>query len=143
MRTSPLLCILLTCLPAAAALGGEAKFALPGAGPLPDGLGTNIHFTDPQPGEMKMLAEGGFRWIRMDFVWSRIEQAKGVYDWSPYDRLVKAGEPYGMRFLFILDYSNELYEAERSVRTAEGRDAFARWAAAAVKRSAARASRSP
>ena len=27
---------------------------------LPDGLGVNIHFTDPQPGEMKMLAGAGF-----------------------------------------------------------------------------------
>jgi len=133
MRTSLLVRLLLLFVPAAA-VGEEARLALPGTGPLPDGLGTNIHFTTPQPGEMKMLAEGGFRWLRMDFVWGRIERTRGVYDWSAYDRLVKAGEPHGMRFLFILDYSNQLYESERSVRTAAGRAAFARWAAAAVKR---------
>ncbi len=37
---------------------------------VPDGLGVNIHFTDAQPGELDMLAQGGFRWIRMDFGWA-------------------------------------------------------------------------
>jgi hypothetical protein len=30
---------------------------------LPDAWGVNIHFTDPRPGEMEMLAQGGFAWI--------------------------------------------------------------------------------
>jgi len=134
MRADLLLTMPFACLLAAAALAAESAPALPGAGPLPDGLGTNIHFTDPQPGEMKMLAEAGFRWVRMDFVWERIERKKDVYDWSPYDRLLEAGKPHGTRFLFILDYSNSLYEAERSVRSEQGRQAFARWAAAAATR---------
>jgi hypothetical protein len=33
---------------------------------VPDALGVNIHFTDPESGEMEMLAAGGFRWVRMD-----------------------------------------------------------------------------
>ena len=134
MRTGMLFGALAGWLLTPLAGAGQAKLGPPGTGPLPDGLGTNIHFTDPKGGEMKMLAEGGFRWLRMDFVWERIERKKGQYDWSPYDRLLAAGEPHGMRFLFILDYSNKLYEAERSVRTAEGRAAMARWAAAAVER---------
>ncbi|MGB2822241.1 MAG: hypothetical protein WBF17_14750, partial [Phycisphaerae bacterium] len=134
MRTGMLFGSLAGWLLTPLAGAGQAKLGPPGTGPLPDGLGTNIHFTDPKGGEMKMLAEGGFRWLRMDFVWERIERKKGQYDWSPYDRLLAAGEPYGMRFLFILDYSNKLYETDRSVRTAEGRAAMARWAAAAVER---------
>jgi hypothetical protein len=126
--------VALACLAVSPALGRNAKPLAPGPGPIPEGLGANIHFTDPQPGEMKMLAEGGFHWLRMDFAWERIERKKGEYDWSPYDRLVKAAEPHGMRFLFILDYSNRLYETDRSVRTEAGRAAMARWAAAAVKR---------
>src|SRR4051812_9669584 len=35
---------------------------LPSA-PLPDGIGVNIHFTDPRPGEMEMLAAAGFKWV--------------------------------------------------------------------------------
>ena len=36
--------------------------------------------------------------------------------------------------LYILDYSNKLYEEDRSVRTDEGRRAFAAFAEAAAKR---------
>jgi hypothetical protein len=97
-----------------------------------DGLGVNIHFTDPLPGEMEMLAEGGFRWVRMDLTWARTEREKGRYDFSPYDRLLTALRPHQIRTLFILDYSNPLYEEDRSVTTQEGRRAYARWAAAAA-----------
>ena len=38
-----------------------------------------------------------------------------------------------MRALFILDYGNPLYTRGKSVRTAEAREAFARWAVAAAK----------
>ncbi|NOX56222.1 MAG: hypothetical protein GXP27_17620 [Planctomycetes bacterium] len=107
--------------------------ALPPAGRI-DGLGVNIHFTDPRPGEVEMLAAGGFRWIRMDFTWSRTEPEPGRYDFSPYVRLLKSLEPHGIRVLFILDYSNRLYEENNSVATERGRKAFARWAAAAAKR---------
>jgi hypothetical protein len=129
-----LLFILLALAPAAllAAEAGAPDLAPPGAGPVPDGLGTNIHFTDPRPGEMAMIAAGGFRWLRMDFAWERTERRKGEYDFSPYDRLVDACRPHAARLLFILDYSNRLYETDRSVRTPEGREAMARWAAAAV-----------
>jgi hypothetical protein len=41
---------------------------------VPDALGVNIHFTDPEPGEMKMLAQGGFRWVRMDLAWAGTER---------------------------------------------------------------------
>ena len=100
---------------------------------LPDGLGVNIHFTDPRPGEMKMLADAGFRWIRMDFHWGSIEKVRGAYDFSAYDRLLAALAPYHIRALFILDYANDLYDGGLAPHTEDGRAAFARWAAAAVQ----------
>ena len=100
---------------------------------VPDGLGVNIHFTDPQPGEMEMIVDGGFRWIRMDFVWIAMEREKGVYDFSAWDRLVKALDAHKIRAVFILDYSNPLYDGGLSPSSDEGRAAFARWAAAAVR----------
>jgi len=100
---------------------------------LPDGLGVNIHFTDPRPGEMKMLADGGFRWIRMDFAWGGIERRKGEYDFSAYDRLIKALEEYQIRAIFILDYSNRFYDNNESPNSDEGRAAFAKWAGESVK----------
>lgn len=100
---------------------------------VPDATGVNIHFTDPRPGEMKMLAEAGFRWVRMDFAWSGIEREKGKYDFSAYERLLAALEPYKIRTLFIFDYSNRHYDNGLSPASDEGRKAFARWAAAAAK----------
>ncbi len=100
---------------------------------VPEGAGVNIHFTDPRPGEMKMLAEGGFRWVRMDFAWGGIEREKGKYDFSAYDRLMAALEPHRIRALLILDYSNRHYDKGLSPASDEGRKAFARWAAAGAR----------
>ena len=101
---------------------------------VPDGVGVNIHFTDPRPGEMEMLAQSGIRWVRMDLDWSETEREKGVYDFSAYDRLLAALEPHGIRAMLILDYANPHYDGGMSPRTDEGRAAFARWAVFAVRR---------
>jgi polysaccharide biosynthesis protein PslG len=108
--------------------------ASPAAPAFPQSLGVNIHFTEPQPGELKALAAAGFRWVRMDFVWQSTEVEKGKYDFSSYDRLLKALDEYQIRPLFILDYANTLYDSGRAPSSSEGRRAFASWAAAAVAR---------
>jgi len=100
---------------------------------FPTGTGVNIHFTDAQPGEIKMIADAGFRWVRMDFKWEVIETKRGVYDFSPYERLLAGLDEYHLRAYFILDYGNPLFIADRSVRTEEARQAFARWAVASAK----------
>lgn len=100
---------------------------------VPEQMGVNIHFTDPRPGEMDMLAAAGFKWVRMDFAWNATERSKGEYDFSAYDRLLKALDEKQMRALLILDYSNKLYDAGMSPFTDEGRGAFAKWAVAAVR----------
>jgi len=110
--------------------------SLPGS-TVPDGLGVNIHSTDPMDGEMELLAAAGFRWVRMDLGWEGIERERGVYDFSAFDRLPGHLQKHGIKALFILDYSNRLYEKDRSVQTGEGRQAFARWAAAAAIHQAA------
>jgi hypothetical protein len=107
--------------------------SLPAIGSL-DGLGVNIHFTEPKPGELEMIAAAGFRWIRMDFAWGATERKLGEYDFAAYDRLVAALEKNGLRAVFILDYGNPLYDSGLSPHTDEGRAAFAKWTAAAVKR---------
>ena len=123
------------CVWLSAVLSGYgAEDAAPPIGPpcVPNSLGVNIHFTDPRPGEMPMLAAAGFRWIRMDFGWGRTEQEKGRYDFRPYDDLLAALAPHHIRALLILDYSNRFYDHGLSPASEEGRRAFARWAAAAV-----------
>ena len=101
---------------------------------VPDALGMNIHFTHPRPGEMQMLADSGARWIRMDFGWGGTEREKGKYDFSAFEHLLNTMRPHGLRALFILDYSNRHYDNGLSPSSDEGRKAFARWAAAAVKK---------
>ncbi|RYX82233.1 hypothetical protein EON83_20435 [bacterium] len=100
---------------------------------VPGALGVNIHFTDAREGELEMLKAGGFRVIRMDFAWGATEKAKGVYDFSAYDRLIKSLDTHKLQPLFILDYSNELYDEGLSPYTDAGRTAFANWAGAAAK----------
>lgn len=102
---------------------------------VPDGFGVNIHFTG-QPRDLDLIAEAGFKFIRMDLTWSGIEREKGVYNFerTGYDALTEACAKQGIRVLYILDYSNRLYESDRSVRTEQGRKAFAAFAEAAAKR---------
>jgi hypothetical protein len=102
---------------------------------VPDGFGVNIHFTG-QSRDLDLIAEAGFKFIRMDLSWSGIEREKGVYnfDRTGYDALTEACAKRGIRILYILDYSNKIYESDRSVRTEQGRKAFAAFAEAAAKR---------
>jgi polysaccharide biosynthesis protein PslG len=100
---------------------------------IPDSVGVNTHFLDPNPGEMEMLAAAGIRWARTDFGWEETEKKPGQYDFSGYDKLVNILESYNVSPYLILDYTNKLYDNGMSPYTEEGRQAFTRWAAAAVK----------
>jgi polysaccharide biosynthesis protein PslG len=115
---------------------------------LPEGVGVNIHFVSGHERDLDLIAAGGFRYIRMDFGWAGIERAKGQYDWASYDELVSNLEKRHLRAIFILDYSNGLYEPEilsksplngeeqrtvASPQKPESVAAYARWAAAAAR----------
>jgi hypothetical protein len=105
---------------------------------IPEGFGVNIDFTDPRPGEMKMISAGGFCWVRMDLKWDATEKEAGRYDFAAYDRLMAALDLHKLRVLFILDYGNPLYDNGAPPRTEIARQAFARWAVAAAKHFAGR-----
>ena len=81
---------------------------------VPDALGVNIHFTDPKPGEMEMLAGAGFRWVRMDFNWGGTERKAGEYDFGAYDRLMAALDPHGVR-LKVAQVGHQVAQAEGRV----------------------------
>ncbi len=104
---------------------------------IPDGFGVKIHFSG-EPRDLDLIAEGGFKSIRMDLGWGGIEREKGVYNFGGYDALTEGCSKRGIRILYILDYSNKLYESDQSVRTEEGREAFAAFAETAAKRYAGR-----
>lgn len=115
---------------------------------IPQGVGVNIHFTRGHEQDLDMIAAAGFKFIRMDFGWASTEHERGQYDWSAYDELTTNLDKRGIRALYILDYSNLLYEeavAMKDRRTGkeikataapqhpESVAAYARWAAAAVE----------
>lgn len=115
-----------TCLLAFAALAGVPE--------LGQGLGVNIHFTGAPARDLDLIAAAGFGWVRMDFSWAAVERRAGEYEFGPYDALVEGLAARGLRAIFILDYSNPLHERDRSVRTEDGRRAFARFAGEAARR---------
>jgi len=101
---------------------------------IPLQFGVNIHFVEPREKEIDMIAAAGFRFIRMDFVWGRVERKRGEYDFSGYDRLVSSLARRKIRPLFILDYGNRHYDKGLAPYTKEGREAFCKFAAAAARR---------
>jgi len=114
-----------------ATAAGLAVSRIPGSA-VPDGLGVNIHWTNPRPGEMRMLTATGLRWIRMDFSWAATETQKGRYNFAAYVRLITALRLYHIRPVLILDYGNPLYQHDSFPSTPVARAAFSRWAVAAV-----------
>lgn len=101
---------------------------------IPEPFGVNIHFTRALPGELGLLANGGFRWVRMDLFWNTVEQEQGRYTFAEYDALVAAMAQRGIRIVFILDYGNPHYDYGFAPHSPEARAAFTRFAAAAVRR---------
>lgn len=61
---------------------------------LGDSWGTNIHWTQGQPGEAAMLSKA-FKVARMDFGWQTVEAQCGVYNFTQYDGLLEAMESNG------------------------------------------------
>ena len=115
---------------------------------IPEGVGVNIHFTTGHTKDLDLIAAAGFKFIRMDFGWSGIERSKGDYDWAGYEELLGNLDKRGIRAVFILDYSNPLYEPEvtstnplthqehrttASPQHPESIVAYAAWAAASAK----------
>jgi len=103
-------------------------------GPSP--LGSSLN-----PAELDSLASAGFKLVRMDLQWEAIEKRKGMYDFvgSNYDRFTDEYTKRKIRILYIIDYGNRLYETtDKSIRTEEGRKAFALFAQTAAKRYAGR-----
>ncbi len=108
---------------------------------VPYGLGVNIHYlgTD-MDSQVRMIAGGGFRFVRLDLLWHMVETRKGRYDFSYFVSVMNALTANRIRALMILNYNNPFYNVSRlpdhkvAVNTEENRQAFAGFAAAAAAR---------
>jgi hypothetical protein len=84
--------------------------------------------------KQSLLTSAGFSVVRSDLHWSRVEQVKGIYNFSYYDSMVSKAERYSIRTILILVYSNDLYtKAGSPPTTPEQIDAYTRFCAAAAK----------
>lgn len=141
MKTT--LCFLLTCLAPLVCAAHELPELI-----IPQGVGVNIHFVTGQEEDLNLIAAAGFHFIRMDFGWAGIEAEKGIYRWSEYEQLLSNLDRRGIRAVFILDYSNPLYEEQvtstnplthlshkttASPQHPDSIAAYAKWAAAAAE----------
>jgi len=148
LNMRPVKSLLFSCLAVVAVQGADFPDLV-----LPQGAGVNIHFTRGHERDLDMIAAAGFKFVRMDFGWGGTERKKGEYNWSAYDELTANLEKRGLRALYILDYSNPLYEemvvSRNPITGKEQKDvaspqhpesvaAFARWAGAAAKHFAGR-----
>jgi len=97
-------------------------------------VGVNIHFNSPKNGEMQMISQAHFKFIRNDFTWQTIESKKGIYNFAEYDVLVSNLDQFNTKALFIFDYTNTLYDNNKSPYTKLGREAFANYSVAGAKR---------
>jgi hypothetical protein len=133
MTCMKILAILVLAAAEASAAGDvqPAHSSLPGPA-IPDGWGVCVHFVNPPAGELEMISAAGFRWVRTNFHWGAIERVAGRYDFSAYDKEIQTLHVHGLRAVVMLGLGNKLYEPQGGVRGEAGRQAYARWAAAAA-----------
>jgi hypothetical protein len=96
------------------------------------GYGVQIHFSDPRTTEIAKIKEAGFRYVRLDFRWEKVEQARGSYDFSEYDRFFDAIKKSSIKPIFVLNYGNTLYE-NGAPSTENAQEAFAQFAAESAR----------
>jgi hypothetical protein len=98
---------------------------------IPQALGFNLHVLGPDK-DLDAIRDAGVKFVRKDLFWNHAERGRGSYDFGGFERMLDGLEKRGIRALFILCYQNELYP--RPENNAEGREAYAKFAAAAAKR---------
>lgn len=52
--------------------------------------------------EIRLAAAAGAKYIGLDFEWSRIERARGRFDWQETDEIVALAKKYGLKLLPML-----------------------------------------
>ncbi len=58
-------------------------------------FGINAHI--PNDAVADRIVEAGIEWVRIDFLWSKVETERDVYDWQVYDALVDRLEARGLK----------------------------------------------
>jgi len=121
------------------ARGPGCRTARVGCAPI--ALGWHIHFCRSKPGEMKMLAQGGFRWCAAACIGTRRNLSWENTTSATADRLVgRAKNPIHSRAVLLRLHQPALRARHVADQRTGPRQAFVRWAVAAVHRYRNRAS---
>ncbi|EFC44591.1 predicted protein [Naegleria gruberi] len=86
-------------------------------------MGVALHYTT-NTAILDAVKNAGFQWIRF----------KGVYDFTVYDNFLTLLQARGLKVLWILTYSNDLYSPGTAPLTATAISAYANYSRAAAKR---------
>jgi hypothetical protein len=99
-------------------------------------LGVNTHFDQGWPlPAMDQAKQAGAGGLRDTITWGKVEKSPGRYDFTPTNSgYVTTACARGLPVLLILTPRNRLYDQGQTVISAEGRQAFARFAAAVAQR---------
>jgi len=103
---------------------------------IPNGFGVNTHLTGRSLIDVDLINDAGFKVVRQDIYWEKVEKEKGIFDFATpgYDDLTDELIDKGIRPYYILAYSNKLYEKNQSIVTKKGQDAFVRYVSKVTSR---------
>ncbi|MBT2718167.1 cellulase family glycosylhydrolase [Bacillus sp. ISL-57] len=95
---------------------------------VPSNLGIQTHIASA-PVDVEAIKKNGFKIVRDDILWNRVEQKPNQYDFqgTGYDEYNERLINNGIRPYYILSYSNPLYEDHTSVITDTGREAYTKF----------------
>lgn len=102
---------------------------------IPYNLGIHTHMSESKV-DVIGLKNNGFKIVRDDITWSRVEYKPNQYDFenSGYDDYNKELVKSGIRPYYVLGFSNKLYEENNSVITNKGREAYTKFVAKTASR---------
>ncbi len=72
--------------------------------------GVTFHFNNPDIATFKQMKSIGLGIGRTDLHWETVETTRGIYNFSVFDGLTNAMLTAGIRPMYILDFSNVIYE---------------------------------
>lgn len=67
-----------------------------------------------------MVKDLGVDYVREDVRWNKIEQKKGIYNFSFYDKVVDAWTSRGIKPMLLVFYGNPLYKGTTSIGQGDG-----------------------
>ena len=98
---------------------------------VPNGYGVQLKGECDSAEHLDRVKELGVKWVRRGFLWNAVEQTKGVYEFTNFDRFVKDCQSRGLRIVGVVALQNKNYGHPKDE---PGRSAFVKYAAALAER---------